>query len=85
MRGACYLGQAILQIVSDLHADRDIRDSSPLVHQLSFTVCFIRGRRAPSGIEDLWQWLHAANPVLFNGGQQDVWDAFFFLVEEIDE
>ena len=36
-------------------------------------------------IECLWHSLQSAAPLLFNGTQQDAWDAFHFLVEHIDE
>ena len=77
----CHLGE----VISKVHIDHDIESAFPLVHHVSVTVAALRTMTVDTWIECLWHSLQRAAPLLFKGSQQDVWDAFHFLVERIDE
>ena len=71
----CHLGE----VIAILNVENVVQDSFPVVHHLALVMASVRAKRA-TNIEDLWHVLQTANPALFNGGQQDMWDVFLYFI-----
>ena len=88
----CYLN-ACLQCVSRTKIGQliatlrnlKIEQAFPVVHLLSLVVAGLRDGKVYCKMERLWEGLQSEDCNLFSGGQKDLWDAFDFLVQRVDE
>ena len=56
-----------------------------MVHLPSLVVAGLRDGKVYCKMERLWEGLQSEDRNLFSGGQKDLWDAFDFLVQRVDE